>query len=304
MARYSYSGNKKHKKKQNHASEYLPYLINELADEIEVVEQVLSGGEEGQILTADSAGKAKWSTPIEIEIEPAPSYNVVKFDGTQGQITAGTDSSLDNIFASSPATVDAWIKYSPVGSTKARDIIYKNVDWAGWIFCVYEIYESAGKWFRLLAWMAGDSDVIQSYCDFLPFADEWAHVLIVYDPTSLDKEFHMAINGIWQETFMVSSGVGQTPPSDSGVLVTLGGDAPRGNFVKGSLGWVRISSGIRYPIGTNFIPPARHYIPLVDSATKELWPMADGQGTIVNSMVNFGNKGTLSGGIWDTEAFE
>lgn len=61
MSTYSYSGNKKHKKKQNHASEYLPYLINELADEIEVVEQVLSRGEEGQVLTADSSGKAKWA---------------------------------------------------------------------------------------------------------------------------------------------------------------------------------------------------------------------------------------------------
>ena len=61
MARYSYSGNKKHKKKQNHASEYLPYLINELADEIEIVEQVLSGGEEEQVLTADSNGKAQWA---------------------------------------------------------------------------------------------------------------------------------------------------------------------------------------------------------------------------------------------------
>ena len=61
MARYSYSGNKKHKKKQNHASEYLPYLINELADEIEVVEQVLSGGEERQVLTANSNGKAQWA---------------------------------------------------------------------------------------------------------------------------------------------------------------------------------------------------------------------------------------------------
>lgn len=64
MARYSYSGNKKDKKKQNHASEYLPYIINDLSDEIEIVEQVLSGGEEGQVLTADSAGKAKWSAPV------------------------------------------------------------------------------------------------------------------------------------------------------------------------------------------------------------------------------------------------
>ena len=60
MARYSYSGNKKHKKKQNHASEYLPYIINDLADEIEVVEQALSGGEEGQVLSADGSGRASW----------------------------------------------------------------------------------------------------------------------------------------------------------------------------------------------------------------------------------------------------
>ena len=65
MARYSYSGNKKHKKKQNHASEYLPYLINELADEIEVIEQALSGGEEGQVLTANSNGKAQWAVGSE-----------------------------------------------------------------------------------------------------------------------------------------------------------------------------------------------------------------------------------------------
>ena len=60
MARYSYSGNKKHKKKQNHASEYLPYIINDLADEIEVVEQALSGGEEGLVLSADGSGRASW----------------------------------------------------------------------------------------------------------------------------------------------------------------------------------------------------------------------------------------------------
>ena len=63
MARFSFSGNKKHKR-QNHASHYLPYLINELGDEIEIVEQALSAGQEGQILTADSAGKAKWSAPV------------------------------------------------------------------------------------------------------------------------------------------------------------------------------------------------------------------------------------------------
>lgn len=60
MGTYAYSGNK-NKQRDNHADEYLPDLLNDIQDEIEIVEQVLSGGEEGQVLTADSAGKAKWA---------------------------------------------------------------------------------------------------------------------------------------------------------------------------------------------------------------------------------------------------
>ena len=58
MGTYAYSGNQ-NKQRDNHADEYLPDLLNDIQDEIEIVEQVLSGGEEGQVLTADSAGKAK-----------------------------------------------------------------------------------------------------------------------------------------------------------------------------------------------------------------------------------------------------
>lgn len=63
MGTYAYSGNQ-NKQRDNHADEYLPDLLNDIQDEIEIVEQVLSGGEEGQVLTADSAGKAKWSAPV------------------------------------------------------------------------------------------------------------------------------------------------------------------------------------------------------------------------------------------------
>jgi len=97
MSTYSYSGNKKHKKKQNHASEYLPYLINELADEIEVVEQVLSRGEEGQVLTANSNGKAQWAegggsgTPL-VDITYAQLVTLIGASGlTAGQQYRITD---------------------------------------------------------------------------------------------------------------------------------------------------------------------------------------------------------------------
>ena len=60
MGTYAYSGNQ-NKQRDNHADEYLPDLLNDIQDEIEIVEQVLSRGEEGQVLTADSAGKAQWA---------------------------------------------------------------------------------------------------------------------------------------------------------------------------------------------------------------------------------------------------
>ena len=60
MGTYAYSGNQ-NKQRDNHADEYLPDLLNDIQDEIEIVEQVLSGGEEGQVLTADSNGKAQWA---------------------------------------------------------------------------------------------------------------------------------------------------------------------------------------------------------------------------------------------------
>ena len=60
MGTYAYSGNQ-NKQRDNHADEYLPDLLNDIQDEIEIVEQVLSGGEEGQVLTANSNGKAQWA---------------------------------------------------------------------------------------------------------------------------------------------------------------------------------------------------------------------------------------------------
>lgn len=86
MPTYSYSGNKKHKKKQNHASEYLPYLINELADEIEVVEQVLSRGEEGQVLTANSNGKAQWADSLNDIQDEIEIVEQVLSGGEEGQV--------------------------------------------------------------------------------------------------------------------------------------------------------------------------------------------------------------------------
>ena len=58
MSEYSYSGNTYTDKSDGDVIE--PEHINNLQDEVEVVEGVITGGTDGQVLTADAQGKAGW----------------------------------------------------------------------------------------------------------------------------------------------------------------------------------------------------------------------------------------------------
>jgi hypothetical protein len=59
MPNYSYSGNE-YTDKNNYVDETDADDINDLQDEVEIVEGVLTGGTDGQVLTADAEGKANW----------------------------------------------------------------------------------------------------------------------------------------------------------------------------------------------------------------------------------------------------
>ena len=96
MGTYAYSGNQ-NKQRDNHADEYLPDLLNDIQDEIEIVEQVLSGGEEGQVLTADSAGKAKWA-----EASGGGGGGLASFSYTPGE-----NENSENLFVLYPAAAEA-----------------------------------------------------------------------------------------------------------------------------------------------------------------------------------------------------
>jgi len=59
MTKYSYSGND-YADKADHVSRIEAVDINDLQDEVEIVEGVLTGGTDGQVLTANAEGKANW----------------------------------------------------------------------------------------------------------------------------------------------------------------------------------------------------------------------------------------------------
>ena len=123
MARFSFSGNKKHKR-QNHASNYLPYLINELGDEIEIVEQALSAGQEGQVLTADSAGKAKWSAPV--GGSGGVFYDEIVLSNILGEEQNCTTITL--LLNGTKITGNAWIIHSYLDEDDRNIIEYKIVE--------------------------------------------------------------------------------------------------------------------------------------------------------------------------------
>lgn len=123
MARFSFSGNKKHKR-QNHASHYLPYLINELSDEIEIVEQALSAGQEGQVLTADSAGKAKWSAPV--GGSGGVFYDEIVLSNILGEEQNCTTITL--LLNGTKITGNAWIIHSYLDEDDRNIVEYKIVE--------------------------------------------------------------------------------------------------------------------------------------------------------------------------------
>ena len=59
MSNYPHSGNE-YSDKQDYVDVYKAKDINDAQDELAYIEGVLSGGEEGQIMTADAEGKAGW----------------------------------------------------------------------------------------------------------------------------------------------------------------------------------------------------------------------------------------------------
>lgn len=58
MSTYSYSGNTYTDKSSGDTID--ESHVNDLQDEVEIVEGVITGGTEGQVLTADATGKAGW----------------------------------------------------------------------------------------------------------------------------------------------------------------------------------------------------------------------------------------------------
>lgn len=123
MGTYAYSGNQ-NKQRDNHADEYLPDLLNDIQDEIEIVEQVLSGGEQGEVLTADSDGKAKWSAPV--GGSGGVFYDEIVLSNILGEIKNCTTVTL--FLNGTQITGNAWIMYSTsIPDESGQDIEYGTV---------------------------------------------------------------------------------------------------------------------------------------------------------------------------------
>lgn len=132
MGTYAYSGNQ-NKQRDNHADEYLPDLLNDIQDEIEIVEQVLSGGEEGQVLTADSAGKAQWTDSLN---------DIQDMLEAVGKVLSGgviyDEVEISNILANGVNTTTVTFLINGEQITKMAWFVYKATNEADYSFKVVE----------------------------------------------------------------------------------------------------------------------------------------------------------------------
>lgn len=177
-------------------------------------------------------------------------------------------------------TIEAWIKPTAVPNGH-KHIVGKNnwelsVEASGSGVKVLFEFSSGGNWRTLTSGQIA--------------LNQWYHVAGVYDGSNM----RLFVNGSRVASMLTSGNIDQT----ANPLRIASADAS-GDFFKGLIDEVRLSSGIRYT--GNFVPPQA---PLTtDASTRGLWHLDEGSGTTTaDSSANAFNGTLVNAPVWSTDS--
>lgn len=238
-------------------------------------------------------------TCVEISSQgPDLTVCVLDFDGDNDDVNFGSDASLDDLPSSGNMTAEAWINADDWGENDYGRIFSKQHSAAGEFETIYygwELYLEANqnRGIRADAYHATtDAMTWTGTDDFMP-DQTWHHVAAVW--TLASKEWDIAIDGVWVTTTK-TAGAGAYRADAADDLICGNNSAGSATF-DGSIGWVRISSSIRYTVGIDFTPPDRCIFPTTDGDT-ELLAIHEGYGATATDASANGNDGTITGATW------
>lgn len=230
-------------------------------------------------------------------VASAQGFHYVTFNGASSYIDCGADAILTDLHVGD-FTVDFWVNART--PKNAHDGIVMKGDettgqgWAvvvtGTAFPITDVTVYAYVNYPTVGTIRTVQTVTRG---------TWHHFTISYNHSG-DRKLYEAIDGAWCTYATQDASVG-VAPSDAGYSLLLGATRITNvtEFLLGDISWIRISDGIRYPIGVNFTPPARCKPPDMDGATVELWAMDEGAGTVTAASVVVANAGAMTDCVWE-----
>lgn len=219
----------------------------------------------------------------------------VDFDGDSSFIDCGDDASLEDLHAG--FTVDGWIMVPDEQLAHYHCIAskYDVIDQTayGWYFVVDH---DTGA---LAAAAIYQTTAAESTGQEALTAGVWTHVLACFNP--VDSKLYFAIGGAWC-SYTIQTGAVGVIASDADIDFLMGAMLTASeptDFFRGGIQWLRVSSGLRWPIGFNFTPPVMCAPPTVDGTTLELWALDEGVGVSTEaSVVSPTNDGAMTDCAW------
>lgn len=202
-----------------------------------------------------------------------------------------SDASLDNLPAGAGFTAEAWIRADGYGGGGLGRIMGKMVGATGW-----------GMW---ISFANGLSAIIYAPTPALSTSgnDEftadglWHHVAMTYNDGAA-RTIYLYIDGVAVVSYGSQIAAVGAYAADAANDFKAGNSNAFTQCWDGGIGWVRLSSSVRYTLP--FVPPPRCIIPIVDAATMGLW-ISEGKGvTVYNHMATAGTDGTITGAVWDS----
>jgi len=219
------------------------------------------------------------------------------FDGDSSYADCGADASLEDLPGDSGFTIDCWIKVpdeqlAHYGTIASKYDTIQEVSW-GWYFVIdYDTATLGGV--AIFQTIPAGSNTNQ-----MILVEDWTHVLMCFNP--VDAKLYIAIDGAWC-TYSVQTAAVGVIGTDASIPFLMGAllqDSAPTSWLRGGIQWLRLSTGVRYEIGVEFIPPDMCPPPDVDGITIEIWALDEGTGPTLHANVHDPtNNGTMTDYAW------
>jgi hypothetical protein len=193
------------------------------------------------------------------------------YDGSNDRINAGSDSSVDNLFASG-GTIEAWIYPTGWGESSYGRIADKGSS-TGWKYYLNNIEMSGGISFFHYSSSGADGACQWNTQSSTISLSTWQHIVLTFDKSSISNNPKIYINGVSKSLTKFKTGCSGSFVSDASENLHIGNTPGEDRTFTGRIDEVRVSNTIRSAdwINTSYMNQNNPTQFISVNATAESW---------------------------------